>query len=490
MHFNAVNAFFFRPFFAVSRYCTDKLLKVIEKVRPFSKSILGNVAKCAVAETVCGIAGSMAGGIVGGRVCQRLGSMALAGGTVAGGDYAYHKNRKALLALAITAGIVQCVVFSEDQQAAGFLIFGEWAGSAIGTILGGYAGLKLAGSRIDLIDRVTPTDSYTVNMIKHQAVEEVFEAVIVKSSLPYVSPIFNLPRYVVKAILKTSGYNSQFLVPVIRKSFQERKLVPTVPLILKMLTNRYCVDNSSHLAAKVTKLLSLKMLPTILQKGMDLLSQTALLPQIKASIEFLGKNTDILANVTMRSLLKYVEVVKRIDHKNLKAALKEAIPFSTLVSPVFDLPMKEKIRGWANSIVDSIREMEVELTGYQLLTDPEIEALRFTLTVHLKYYVIYTLLNCNNLTDALSPIEERDFFNDLNNAFFAIYTHESRPNRVAQALRKTTGLAIDGIHKLRRFIEQAEQNTGVFHPAVIIQDFHPQPLKPAAKPLFDDAVEM
>jgi hypothetical protein len=388
--------------------------------------------------------------------------------------------------LLVAAAVFLQIAFTHEEQSTGFFVLGEWAGSAIGTILGGYAGLKWAGSKINLVDRVTPTDSYSVNMVKFIGVGEGIDRAIVKASAPYVAPLWNMPRHIIKAVCQTAGYNSQFLVPVLRKSFRDRKLVPTLPLALKMLCNRYCIDNSFQIATKITNLSSLKILPTILKKGLSLLKSAALIPQIQSSVEFLGSHADVIANITMRSFHEYMKVLKRVDPKDLKASLKKEIPGAATVSPVFDLAMKETVTGWADSLIENVREMEIELTGYELQTENERAALKFTLTVYLKYYVIFTLLNCNRFTTELSPMEERDFFTDLNDAFFSIYTHETRPNRLAQGLKKVTAFAIDSIHKVQRFIEQAEHNSGVIKQAVVVENFHPDP----APPLFADAVEV
>lgn len=489
MRINAVSLFFYRPLVHASHYCTEQiLLPLIEKVKPFGKSILGRIAACIVAETAGGLVGSAVGGVVVGGVCQRLGPIVLACGTVAGVKYSLSENRKDLMVLAAAAAIFQTAVFSQEQQQDGLLIVGELAGKALGLISGGYIGLRLAGSEIKLVDRVTLPDSYVVKMVKYLGVGLVFDLVVVKAAVPYLAPFVNIPRHLVKAICQTAAYNSQFLVPVIKKSFRERKLVPTLPLTLKMICNRYCLDNSFQIANRLTSLSSLRMLPTILEKGLTLLNRTAFLPQIQASVEFLGRNSDMIANITMRSLHEYMLVLKRVDPNELKASLKREIPGAAIVSPIFDAAMKGTVKGWADSLVDSIREMELELTGYEFQTEGERNALKLTLTIYLKYYMIFTLLNCKNFAHELTPMEERDFFSDLNDAFFSIYTHPSSPHRLALGLKKISAFAISCVHKLQHFIEQSEQSSGVFNQADIIEEFHAKPAENS--PIFDDLVEL
>ena len=196
----------------------------------------------------------------------------------------------------------------------------------------------------------------------------------------------------------------------------------------------------------------------------------------------------MMANIKMRSHHEYMLVLKKVYPKALKASLKREIPGAAIVSPIFDAAMRGTVKGWADSLIDSIREMEVELTGYEFQTETERNALKQTLTIYLKYYVIFTLLNCKNFSHELAPMEERDFFSDLNDAFFSIYTQPSSPHRLAQGLQKVSAFAISSVHKLQHFIEQSEQSSGVFRQAVIIEGFHPKPAQ--VSPTFDDAVEL
>jgi hypothetical protein len=94
MRINAVGVFFYRPLLNASRYCAEQLLiPLIEKIKPFSKSILGKLATCMIAETTCGIAGSAIGGPIVARVCQQLGPLALASGTVVGAGHSINAKR-------------------------------------------------------------------------------------------------------------------------------------------------------------------------------------------------------------------------------------------------------------------------------------------------------------------------------------------------------------------------------------------------------------
>jgi len=452
---NAVSFFFIRPWLRVSRFCTDQVLaSLIEKVRPLGKSILGKIAKNAAAETACGIAGSVVGEFVIGGACQQLGPVVIAAGALAACGYAFMK-KKPLVGVVLLGAVSQCSY--EQQKAAGFVV-GQWVGRGVGTILGGYAGLKIVGSKVNLIDRVTPTDSYSVGMTKFILIGEIFDAAIVKASFPYAAIVVNIPRHLVKTVFQMGGYNSQMVVPYVRSCFRAKKLVQPLPTTLKMICNRYCIANSFQIASKLTALTSLKILPMIVEKGLALFGKNAILPQIQGGVEFLGLHSDLFTTIAMRSLHQYMEMLKKVDHNDLEASLKKEIFGAAAVSPVFDLALKSNIVDWANSMIESIRELEVALTGYLLLSEEAAEPLKQTLANHLKYYFIYTLLNCNKLTNELSPIEERDFFSDLNHAFFTIYTHPSNPSRIAQGLEKTTAFAIHCIHKLQRFIEQEEHN--------------------------------
>ncbi len=367
MTVNAVNVLFYSPLLKVSRYCTDQLLlPLIEKVKPFGKSILGRVAASVVAETTCAMVGSAIGGPLVGRVCQRLGPAGLVCGTLAGAASSIRANRRDLLALAAAAAVLQ-ITFSNEERSAHFLALGEWAGRVIGTILGGYAGLKLAGSNIHLIDRITPTNSYSVNMIKFLGIGVAFDAIDVRVPVPFVAPIVKIPLYLLKSVCQAAGYSSHLLAPMIRKSLRDKKLVPTLPVAFRMICHKYCIDNSFQIANKAAQFASSKMLPSIFEKGLSLLKDKALVPQIAATVEFLGSRSDLIANLTMRSFQKYMDLLKKVDPNNLKASLQNEIPGAAAVSPIFDFAMRTTIIGWVEELIDSGSK-----TISQMKTDPSM----------------------------------------------------------------------------------------------------------------------
>jgi hypothetical protein len=441
-----------------------------------------------VAETSCGVLGSAIGGSLVGRICERAGPAALVCGTLAGAASSIRANRRDLLALAATAAVVQ-IAFSSEEQSAHFLVLGEWIGRAVGTILGGYAGLKLAGSNIHLTDRITPTDSYSVNMVKFLGIGVIFDSIDVRVPVPFAAPIVKIPLHLLKSACQAAGYSSHLLAPMIRKSLRDKKLVPTLSLGLRVMCHRYCIDHSFQIANKAAQFASLKVVPAILEKSLSILKDKALVPHIAATLEFLGSHSDLIANLAMRSFQQYMDLLKRVDPNNLKTSLKKEIPGAAILSPIFDLTMKEIITGWADTLIDSIRKMEIELTGYEFQTEPERTALKYPLIIYLKYYVIFTLLNCNQFTAKLSPMEERDFFLSLNNAFFSIYTDASNANKPVNGVKKIIDLAIRAIHNLQSCLEQPEQNAGLFIAPVIIDDFYKEPDASSQEPgIFDDAV--
>lgn len=525
---SAISFFFYRPFRNASNYCADilviplanrlepiarGLLERAEKMRPFANSLIGRIVKSAAAETACSIAGAAAGEMVVGSLCYAVGPQIVPAVCLIGLAGSVVAKKKPQIAL-FTIGLVLPAFFTRSKQAEYFVQAGEYAGRTVGTIVGGYVGLtKLAGAKIDLVNRTRPSDSYSVNMLKFQAAGEVFDAVIVRSSIPYAGALINLPRNAVKSVVQALAYNSQSSLPLLRKCLKEKRIALSIPQAVKLVCSRYSVESSGIWASQAAQLASKTIFPSFVQRMGSLMSERVFAPPLKNGIDFMAAHSGEFVSIFMRGLTQYSDLVQSIrsdfpdlaveddedlvaihplhdDRKNqggassarshlvldsvlLKKALKMKIPGASLVSPLFDTVMKGSVQEWSEALIEMIGDAEKEVFGVEMGGEGRTQFLQEFLPIHLKYFLIYVLLHSNRLGAELTLLEERDFFEALNRAFFSVYTNGSQPHRGVRFLQSAVSSGVDGLVSLRKFFETTEEETVVAAPMAFAEDHFP-----------------
>lgn len=521
---NPVGFFFFRPFKRFSDFCFDRFaaplidrcqsvtkkvhdcaLEAMERAKPYGDSLIGRTVKSAATETLCSVVGGIAGQIVVGHLSAAIGPQVVPVVCLVGIAAAAHKKNKFQIAL-YSCGFIFPAFLSKNRRAELFLQLGQYAGSTMGGILGGYAGLrKLIGCNVELINPTRPSDSYLVNMLKFQAAGEIFDAVIVRSSIPYARFLVNLPRNALKSVCQTLAYNSQVSIPLARKFFKDKKISITIPLAVKMVCSRYCVENSNGMALRMTQMISKTILPKAMESVGGVIGYTVLVGPLRNGIDYLGDNSGRMISILMRGFNQYGRIIKEIygdtppwvvkevddlvkidtlDHKandqmaagdsfigldldRLEKNLKDKMPGTEIASSIIDQTLRPNLDEWSNSLARMLQEMETEIFGTQILSEEQADFLRKCGPIYMKYYLIYIFLNAQKLDTELTLIEERDFFEGINEAFFAIYAQSTRPSRVAQCLRRTTSFALESLYRARRFFEPSDQETLVAAPIAI-----------------------
>lgn len=515
MSMNPLGSFFYRSSRREFNFCAHLPIlpivnrigpiakNVIELARPYARSLVGRIAASAVAETACSTVGSIIGERVVCSICVAMGPQVLLAATLGTAIYAISRKKNPLLAISVLAFGMQTPLFSKEWRVSRFLYCGQWAGRMVGTIVGGYLGLKLINTQIPLVDRTNLANSYAVNMGKYLAAGLAFDLVEVSASIPYLNPVVKTIFSITKSISQAIAYNSQIALPFFRKCLREKKIVPTAPLALKMICNRYCIENSFRMSSQLTQVVSETILPSIIR-------QNFVAPSIRQSIEFLGNNSDMFARILMRSFTQYCKLLKRIQYEApdismsededlvtisneddskrnvnhtqkqvrlgidpvlLKKCLKTKIAGAQILSPILGAALKQNFMEWSDLLIEIIRETEKDLIGTQLLDEDQAVRIKEILPIYLKYYLIYVLAHCQKFKQELTLIEEREFFETVNEAFFSIYTHSSSPHRWAQCLRKISECVIEKLYSLRRFFEQGDQETLVVSPITVIEEY-------------------
>lgn len=217
MRLSAVSLLFYRPLFKASDLCFEALQGFYQKIRapildqPLAKSIVGRLALCASAEFAWGVAGSY----VGEAALRPIGTHLLPVAVrciipVSAAVVLYSaRSKTAKVALLVLAGTTLVNHSASLEQLSQWgASAGAWLGKNMGMILGGYAGLIFTQCDVPFWDHAAHCDAYSVGMAKYVVAGQIFDSVVLSSTIPYLGPLFNIPRNTIGLVVKSAAYNS------------------------------------------------------------------------------------------------------------------------------------------------------------------------------------------------------------------------------------------------------------------------------------------
>ncbi len=439
--------------------------------RPFGQSVVGRIASCASFEFVGSQIGSMLGGPILGSAMRGVGRVFVPIAVASGAIYALRKKTTraaaAVLGISIAASLIpRSLVALYGWGPTIGLLCGSWLGENLGAILGGYAGLKLARSSVPFWDHTVECDSYLIGMAKFILAGKAFEEVIVRSTLPLISVPINLARATAKIAFQTMAYYSNSVISFLRERKFSRDAI--LPVAVKVICARYCEENAHPITISLTRVASsiFGMVPEAERQFQRLLN-ILLSDQVNGTIRQLGQRSDRYAVVLMRAFPKYVELVEECDKSRpLKEALKEKMEGSRNLSRIISPLLREKFSELSKTFVRELELREYRLTGH-VLTEIDQKKLSF----HIKYFLIYVLLNYD-----LSPLsldEEKAFFLELMKIYFSFHSHY-----LALWTEKIMCIAIRSFFGFKKWgyylvIEQPEQRSLASARPVAIQEGYP-----------------
>jgi len=474
MAVRAIKGAFYIPF----SYGKNKANSLGEKMLPYAQSILGN--------WVLSFSMEAAGAYGSTKVCKPLGKMVVAHITPVVAPYAMQgacltvtvlssasfisqpsQIRLAILVTTIALCFLQITYLSEGEfKTEGPQWFGERLGEIVGTVVGGYLGLRLAGR---LIQRLQPPQEgktqsvsklalipYAKGALRFEGAGYLFNATI----FPAHDISLILIRQAVKSFLQGVAYSAPQIIPFMRGCVRGQAKSALLPLLVQMFCREYCDANSVRLSDQLLRHLipSSSFLPTILQKGALKWSQSI----VSSRLNTLPKQTGALTTIAMRGLHGYMALLDQeptktalqsyrsnphIYEKAFRKALKEAIPGSSTLSPLFDQFLQSTLNEWSDSIVETIQEAEKAFIGSNML---RVDQLKNHLNIHLKYYFLYVLINHDTCVESMSSKEEEEFLIDANHAVFSLIGASMPQSSVLSGTQTTFDVIIRGLYGLRR----------------------------------------
>ncbi len=451
--------------------------------RSIRSSILGRIVMGAGAELIGGAIGAYCGGSIVGRGLAELGYHVapLAGATALYGLLKHPKITKtAILGFVATAGVTVPVAYAALSAlgSPACICAGTWIGRNVGTILGGYAGLKFTQTSIPFWDRTAWADSYAVGMTKHIVAGEIFNATVASSTLPVLCYPLNIIRGICETVVRMLAYNSNPVISAVKTTFRERQLSQEalLPLAVKVLCQKYCEKNAAPITTKLLQIFSrtFNAIPEAANKMESLLRLYAYVP-CEAAINNLGNQSEKVSILLMRSFVGYANCIAKYPEpegdfdrfkRAFKAEFKGATEISQLISPL----LQGQIENLAQSILQAIQDSERDLTGHVLTENTDV--LKPLLALHIKYFLIYTLLNRD--IKPLTVDEEREFFVKLEKAFFSLY--DKQPLR---SVEKLTHAALTFFFQFKKWVypmlAKPEQAASAHESFTTKEEYFPKP---------------
>lgn len=487
-------------------HCWERIATATQTTHKVTQSLLGKVVVYSLADTGGAIAGSALGSTILGNMGSDIGRGlvsigflgAMAGSGILVLKYAsLEKTRKIYLTAMIATTIGLMIITSSNERGKygawlGRLI-GEEVGSFVGTILGGFALLNLAGSPTVFFDQHHPWDSYSTSTARFLVVGRVFESVIVKPSIPLIGLLLRILRKITCIALQNFAYNSNTLISLVVESLKRRTFAkPRFSAFAKMAINTYCGHNTKFFEEEFSRFSLKKIFPTLATHQFNLIRKfdRFLLGSLIDEIKYLAEHSDRVASKAISAFHEYMELLTgskeliEAHEKFRKALLDKTGEHLQYKEKIIQL-IREKISGenptlWnqiSQSIVDYgwtsdnaqhllktldelIMQMEISLVGLPLTDPRQASYLTEVFDVYLQHYLIFLLFKYPQL-EALTPEQEEQSIATLMNLIFNHYVKPILPESIAKlSYRIITGslkTALKTQNSLTLFFRQPEQ---------------------------------
>lgn len=464
---------------------------IVPPVQQFSRSLLGRIIVCTVADLKGSSYGSWAGRKIvryGGAeigksfvpYCLLIPLFASATGSL------YLMARKTSLS---TMAFFHCamvlsaiLLFSADRTqlmafgaTAGFEC-GDMIGNVAGIILGGGLCLKLVGSPVTLWNKKNLSETYTFCTLKYIATGAAFDFFLASSAYPMPYALQGC-----RLISQTIAYNSHLFFPFVRNCIKERHLSKVnlfTSFTVQMAANKVSGlhRSSEEMLQTMEKQISI---PLSIVSGM--IKQAVKVGIWKDEQIMIHDTVEVCVNFAWRSLHDYVTILensaplkqahndfKRSFHhpsgkilskeelkrkeqfkKQLIGVLDQLFPHESIyVDKIVALLDRKDIKAQTATLVEKMIEFEIEAIGFTLLKK-DAEYLNQCLDIYLKYYLIFTLMNYHKLTHPLTTADEEHLILSLHRGVLLNYIKYAFPGCVVDKIGVITTYGITSLYGIK-----------------------------------------
>jgi len=411
----------------------------------------------------------------------------------------------------------------------------------------GYVGLRASQCSIEL-------DSYAVASTRYEMARLSFDAIVAapQSLIPWIclSPV----RFLAATLCKTVAYHAdkvgELASEIIHKRRQPGKAL--FDKIISQVCKNYCITKVGELKDAVTKhaqgymdpppLLSIflsfvfpqfkaglggiwaislaskvpavekriRPIVEILREQLELDKKISEHEEkINSAIDNLSSRATFYTTVIICSLHEFIKkieksekihkalsnhrnssVINEAEHqKSLKKALHEELGISWVLSiadQLFTKPFEDIVSPW----ISEIQKKEVEWVGTNLLSKKTISEYQKQAPIFIQTFLLYTLENISSFRTPLTPLQQHNFFQDINYLFFKIYVEKITGIRISEGLKGISQSLFTSLYKTERFLSPSDQMSGVYGTAINKEDYFPVILRDEKCDFEEDMVQL
>lgn len=367
-------------------------------------------------------------------------------------------------------------------------------GRTAGPIIFGFASLKLVGSNVVMWDSNNHWNAYSIRMLRYIVVGNAMKGF---TALP--NPFYRVIMQVVVIVSQQIAYNSNVVFPALRECVKKGGLPRRVLVssLAGMVNNRFFGNNPAQFAREMSHWLtpSLSNLPSMVQRAVE----TGVRVGVERGVESIANHTNLFVMVSARSFYKFSNLIRQSDKimachqaflesffdrslpidlrkrhiqenkEKLIAALKDKINsensfYGHIFNPLIDMIVSDqKIGESVEKVLLSIKEMELELIGSELLSKTHSDYIKEIVQIYLHHYIIYTVFKYHELANEisandefsdLSALEENNIILDLNTLLVSLYVGSITSSPVTRVALGLSNSMIRSTFEIKSFVNR------------------------------------
>ncbi|WP_068471228.1 hypothetical protein [Candidatus Protochlamydia phocaeensis] len=407
-----------------------------------------------------------------------------------------------LIGLVLTSG------FSElaPEESEGLATVWTTFFGMIGSLIGGY----LFSSEQVFYDSSQPEESYSIKVGKYLIAGEMAQKILAR---PPASPIYyplRLARTTAVLSSQLMAYYSPLLIKTAEELRQHKSKTILTHLLKHVIAERCGGQHSTRIARDISELIVgplnefSRYLSTELNLGNQ--SRNALNAVIETGLNQI-LNPDYTPNFVLRSFVSYSKIIKteeiqkasrhfelsfgdEEERKKSKETLITCIrnriqnlfPAENLTDKIADFVLtafldEQKSKTLAALLIQKIKEAELRLTGFPLLSEHHAGFIQDMLDIHIQNYLIFALSRHQSFSKALTLMDEEQLLLDIQQGFFSLYCKKVVPSFLADKVQKVTGFGIKALFSTKKALRiKSQQVLTRFAPSMIQSGYFSPPV--------------
>jgi hypothetical protein len=232
---------------------------------------------------------------------------------------------------------------------------------------------------------------------------------------------------------------------------------------------------------------------------------------LESVIESISTGASTCTTVLIRALREYLRIIrgsieiqkaqqryKEASSKKEKAdalqklhqVLGEKLELSSWLLKAAGEIFTKPIESLVDPLLEEFKKKEKEWLGLSFLKEENIAKFKAFIPIHIQHFILFAISNCYQLTHALTPQDECEFYQDLNYLFFTVYSSAVGDYLVVKKAQAISNFAILSIFKLQKrftnFLTLSQQQSSLFGEVKFKDDYAPPIPLPEKKCSFEE----